>query len=241
MPPRLDTAISCIKGHILAVSGIYTIRRKDGRTEAWCKRCNSIRTMARYHERMLDTTYVEERRRQAAKWRNNNRDKVRQATKGWYKSASEEVKDRARARGRARHKKRQQEDPSYRAAALLRVKAWNKKNPEKRRQLDIASVNARRARIGGSTGRVAEDDIAKLLLRQHSRCANVACNFLIGYRQISRSGKIVVRKLHRDHVLPLALNGLNVIDNIQLLCQKCNARKHTLTQEEFARRSGVLF
>jgi 5-methylcytosine-specific restriction endonuclease McrA len=42
--------------------------------------------------------------------------------------------------------------------------------------------------------------------------------------------------LQADHRTPLSRGGTNTIDNILPACQKCNARKHMLTEAEFRAR-----
>lgn len=38
---------------------------------------------------------------------------------------------------------------------------------------------------------------------------------------------------HRDHIIPLVRGGTNYISNIQLLCPKCNMKKHEKNHEEY--------
>ena len=42
--------------------------------------------------------------------------------------------------------------------------------------------------------------------------------------------------LHADHRLPLERGGTNAIANILPACQRCNLRKHLMTEEEFRAR-----
>lgn len=45
---------------------------------------------------------------------------------------------------------------------------------------------------------------------------------------------------HLDHIMPLALGGVNEDSNIQLLRAKCNMQKHTVHPVEFMQQRGFL-
>lgn len=40
-------------------------------------------------------------------------------------------------------------------------------------------------------------------------------------------------KLCIDHILPVSRGGFTVLDNLQVLCEKCNLQKSNMTMEEF--------
>lgn len=42
-----------------------------------------------------------------------------------------------------------------------------------------------------------------------------------------------VGKLTKDHIVPVALGGLNIIDNIVPSCMRCNRKKHTKMLHKF--------
>lgn len=36
-----------------------------------------------------------------------------------------------------------------------------------------------------------------------------------------------------DHIFPVSRGGFTILDNLQVLCEKCNLQKHNMTMEEF--------
>ena len=67
----------------------------------------------------------------------------------------------------------------------------------------------------------------ELMRRQDNTC--VYC----GYRRIGSS-------LDIDHVVPVARGGSNDIDNLQVICRRCNQRKGVQTDQEFRARYSRL-
>jgi len=78
-----------------------------------------------------------------------------------------------------------------------------------------AQSQAYRAKQLGIAGRWTAEQFLKLCARYNNRC--LCC------------GKRVL--LTSDHVIPFALGGLNVIHNIQPLCNSCNCTKQTDTTD----------
>jgi 5-methylcytosine-specific restriction endonuclease McrA len=67
----------------------------------------------------------------------------------------------------------------------------------------------RRCRTRGS---YKGEDVERLMVLQSGMCASCRSPFhVVGY--------------HVDHRVPLARGGLNVKENIQLLCPRCNLKK----------------
>ena len=99
-------------------------------------------------------------------------------------------------------------------------KEWNNNNKNRVRTYNIN----RRARI--SEGNLSIGLETKLLDLQKSKCA--ICKIDIN------------NKYHLDHILPLALNGENTDNNIQLLCPTCNHRKHAKHPIDFMQENGYL-
>lgn len=83
---------------------------------------------------------------------------------------------------------------------------WKKNNPDK-----IATYNhTRRTKKVGNLGSQQIQDLRMFY------CPEGGC---------MSCGKTT--KLTLDHVIPIHVGGLNLIDNIQFLCQSCNSRKRT--------------
>lgn len=131
-------------------------------------------------------------------------------------------------------------DKNYRESNKSRVlevkKQWE--NANKERVLSIKKkyrdswpekckihAHNRRDRIGSD--RLTSGLLKKLLSSQKCLCANCRCDlYQSGY--------------HLDHIMPIALGGRNVDENIQLLCPKCNMSKGAKHPIDWAKSQGRL-
>lgn len=100
--------------------------------------------------------------------------------------------------------------------------AWNAANPEARR-IYVQNRRARKKEKGGTLSIGLSEKLFKL---QKGKCP--CCNQPLG------------TNFHLDHILPLALGGLNIDDNIQLLRQRCNSQKHAKHPIDFMQQRGFL-
>jgi 5-methylcytosine-specific restriction endonuclease McrA len=111
---------------------------------------------------------------------------------------------------------------SNREHYLAAAKAYRADNKEKRN----AWNQTRRAIKSGGAGQHTKADIDAILLEQRFRCAEC--------------GTSVRSKRNVDHIMPLKLGGTNDKRNIQILCPKCNMRKHAKHPIDWARENGRL-
>jgi hypothetical protein len=120
-----------------------------------------------------------------------------------------------------KNKRNWREANPEKAAQLNRE--WCKANPEKKRESsrkwratnpDKANANThnRRAKVKGNGGKLSKDIVQLLLIQQSGKCACCGAD-------LSQTG------YHLDHIMPLALGGLNSDENVQLLTPTCNLRK----------------
>jgi 5-methylcytosine-specific restriction endonuclease McrA len=100
------------------------------------------------------------------------------------------------------------------------LKRWNEANREAQRTYK----HNRRARIK-SSGKLSKNIAQRLFTAQKGKCA--CC-------------KIKLENYHIDHIMPLALGGLNVDNNVQLLCPPCNLSKGAKHPVDFMRERGML-
>lgn len=99
---------------------------------------------------------------------------------------------------------------------------WKADNPEDAR---INNHN-RRARMLEVGGKLSSGLSGRLFKLQRGKCA--CCKTPLG------------DKYHRDHYLPLALNGPNEDWNVQLLCAPCNLQKSAKHPIDFMQQRGFL-
>lgn len=129
--------------------------------------------------------------------------------KGYRTSCRECVKEKDRKYHIENRDKRNKLRREYRLAntqiSRMCSSLYQKANPEKRKKYN----KIRQTRL--KTGTLSKDLVEKLYELQKGVCA--CCN------------KPLKDLFEKDHIIPLALGGLNVDENIQLLTPLCNSRK----------------
>lgn len=91
-----------------------------------------------------------------------------------------------------------------------RLKKWQIENKEK---FNNALRNSQYKRRSKTIGSFSEEEWKQLCEKYNNMC--LCCG-----RKVN---------LTRDHVVPLSVGGLNVIENIQPLCRSCNSKKKAKT------------
>jgi 5-methylcytosine-specific restriction endonuclease McrA len=142
-----------------------------------------------------------------------NREKLVQKSIKWRRNNPERARRNSR-RSTKNHPDRVRE----------RARKWAANNRDKVRA-HRHKVKAKRKAVEGSfTGR----DVKKLREIQGNRCANLACR------------ESLDKGYHVDHAEPIAGGGTSWVENIQLLCTKCNLKKGKKPFEVWAREQGML-
>lgn len=119
----------------------------------------------------------------------------------------------------------------WREANPERIKEIKKnarlRNPEKTRTQNRLYSHRRRTRKrSGTCVPYTIDDVDNLFRKQKGCC--VYCS------------KTIWGDYEIDHIMPLALGGSDAKENIQLLCKKCNRKKHAKHPDIFAKEMGRL-
>lgn len=109
-----------------------------------------------------------------------------------------------------------------------RSRKWQLAHPQRRLETAKISNSERRARKAGNGGCHTMAEIEALGTKQKWQCANPDCT------------KSIKTNYHRDHIMPISRGGSDAIENIQLLCQKCNLTKHAKDPIEWAQSMGRL-
>ncbi len=218
------------------VSEFYIKRRATGEVASYCKPCHKLRGKNNPHRK-------ENARKNAKKRYPAHRDELLERSRLYRKLHPEIVRaqwKRAQADGRAaatreRNKKqrttyntkwkRENKDKvaQQNKRRAPKVIEWLKAHPEAAKEhrrkyksthpeVSKAYAHRRRNRLlaGGS---YTPHEWLDLKSKYDHRC-------LMCHRQEPEI------KLTVDHVMPVALKGLNTIENIQPLCKSCNSKKH---------------
>ena len=145
------------------------------------------------------------------KWAEANPEKILQAMRKWRKINPEKVSACARSWQKA--------NPQRAKVIALN---WREANPDKVKTIE----QNRRARVKGNGGNLSTNIIKTLLAQQNGKCACCGLGLDNGY--------------HLDHIMPLALGGINDDSNVQLLTPKCNLSKGAKHPVDYMRSKGRL-
>ncbi len=166
------------------------------------------------------------------KYYEKNKQKVIDAAKKWAENNKEKSLASARKSAKNRRRKGDNYSKEYylhnREKLLIYHANYRKNNPDKVRDAVRKSQNKNplRLRIAKyvrrmrerSSGRVSTQRVQDLIIIQNNKC--VYCG-------------VELHEFHVDHILPLALGGLNDDSNVQLLCPRCNRKKGAKHPDEF--------
>lgn len=160
------------------------------------------------------------------RWRRANIDRKRAANAKWAAENKDKVLDSAkrhRSNNIEKYRAKSREDRlKFAERNRAYQEAYRKANP----QVKVASEARRRARKRAAAGNFTVADISVIRKMQKDRC---------GYCAIKLKGKG-----HVDHIVALVRGGSNDRTNLQILCGKCNTRKHARDPIEFAQSLGLL-
>lgn len=130
-----------------------------------------------------------------------------------------------------------------RKAILERIRMWKAANRDAVNQKERARYAAnidrsrsnsringanRRARLLAVGGTFSISDVKAIFKRQRGRCASPVCR------------KLLRKRFHIDHIVPVSRGGPNWPKNLQLLCATCNASKGAKDPIEYVQSMGML-
>jgi 5-methylcytosine-specific restriction endonuclease McrA len=186
-------------------------------TERWtangnCDGCKLVAT--------ADTRRLDNRRRYATLWAKQHRSALKAAASTGDLSAIAELEQwLVKLASKKRARRAANPEPHRKE-----VRIWIDANLDQHR----AHMRNRRARVKAASGIHNAEDIADILRLQRGRCALPTCRSKIG------------KKYHVDHIIALVNGGGNGRRNLQIMCPRCNLRKHAKDQTVFMREIGML-
>lgn len=174
-------------------------------------------------------------------YRKANKERIREQQKLWALINPESKREsgiRYREKNKEEAKERSAEwRKNNKEKALNLSRTYYAKNAEKLRACSSARKKANRSayivygqnrnakkRING--GKLSKGLSEKLYQLQKGKCA--CCKKPLG------------EDYHLDHIMPIALGGLNIDENIQLLRKQCNMQKHAKHPVDFMQSKGFL-
>lgn len=168
----------------------------------------------------------EKARKTTADWRAANPGKAKASRAAWHANNKERMKAYKAAQRVLYGNQLRQKSAAYYAANKERVKESNATWAAANREVVRIHKQNRRARIRNNGGTLSRDVVRRLFALQRGKCA--CCGQPLG------------DNYHLDHIMPLALGGVNADDNVQLLRSACNLQKKAKHPVEFMQSRGFL-
>lgn len=204
-------------------------------TEKLCRKCGQTKPASEFYPYKKSKDGFRSNCKECGKadtnsWYYQNHDKAR-AWQIAYAATRKEQKSAYDAKYREKHRERliaysRRHYANNKERHLAYSRMWVAANREKRKEISLAYAHRRRARMLQSGGSFTPAQIRDLHKKQKGKCA------------ICRDK--LKRNFHRDHIVPLARGGSNLIHNIQLLCKACNLRKNAKDPIDFMQSEGYL-
>lgn len=214
----VKTCTTCMEEKPIAEFGKHKLCR-DGINPV-CKECNRAKAKA------WQALNPEKAKASSKAYRLANHEKVKASKAEYYAANSEEVKASVVAWRNANPEKVK----SYGAKWIEKNKdkvsangaAWRAANPDRARA-HVHNYRAQKRAVGGV---LSKGLTAKLFALQQGKCP--CCGQPLG------------DDYHLDHIVPVAMGGPNIDENIQLLRQRCNNQKHSKHPVDFMQQRGFL-
>lgn len=184
-----------------------------------CKRCGSTEFYSGYKCKACHA-------KAAAQWAIDNPEKDR-ARRAAYKAANKEkIKAAATAHYVANRERLVAKAAQYRAEHPDKARQTRNRSRASSPEAHRIHEQNRSARKRANGGILSKGLTAKLFKLQKGKCA--CCGLPLG------------SDYHLDHIMPIALGGSNLDDNIQLLKKRCNLQKRAIHPIEFMQSRGKL-
>jgi 5-methylcytosine-specific restriction endonuclease McrA len=155
-----------------------------------------------------------------------NKEQIAAQKKAYRQANKEKLSAKKKEYYQSNKEKRDAYNKSYKQANPEKIAGYDKKynqaNPEVKRRAD----HKRRALKKQVGGQLSKGITEKLMKLQRGKCA--VCNTSV------KNGH------HLDHILPIALGGVNEDSNIQILCPTCNRSKGAKHPQDFMMSRGFL-
>jgi 5-methylcytosine-specific restriction endonuclease McrA len=207
-------------------------RYKSGK----CKKCVSIKSKiyASVNKDRIKLMHKE--------YYQSNKERIIKRTKEWAENNKERVKQRSKEYHIKNRDILNKKSSEYRMKNKSKIKTviqlWCERNRDRLNKKKNEWVSRNKGKVKeiknknrvsrlSAEGKLSPGIYDKLMMLQDSKC--VYCK-----------RDLLKNKIHIDHIMPLKLGGNNTDNNVQLLCQQCNNRKHAKHPVDFAKEMGFL-